>query len=53
METQKWTEQRVLDEEMNNVGTSWTRNKFFDDNGYLILKKWEISVLEILLEVIL
>ena len=39
MAIQKWTEERVLKEEMSNLGSSWTRNKFFDDNGYLILKK--------------
>ena len=39
MAIEKWTEERVLKEEISNLGSSWTRNKFFDDNGYLILKK--------------
>ena len=39
MALEKRTELEVLLEEMENLGTSWTRNKFFDDNGYLILKK--------------
>ena len=39
MVLEKQTELEVLLKEMENLGTSWTRNKFFDDNGYLILKK--------------
>jgi len=34
----KRTELEVYYEEMKNTGTSWTRNKFFDDNGYILLK---------------
>ena len=39
MALEKQTELEVFLEEMKNAGTSWTRNKFFDDNGYIILKK--------------
>ena len=39
MALEKRTELEVFLEEMENAGTSWTRNKFFDDNGYMILKK--------------
>ena len=28
----------LLQQEYNNHGTSWTRNEFFDRNGYLIIK---------------
>tara|TARA_B100000123_G_scaffold22204_1_gene15469 strand:- start:137 stop:859 length:723 start_codon:yes stop_codon:yes gene_type:complete len=29
---------QILQQEYNNTGTSWTRNEFFDRNGYLIIK---------------
>ena len=29
---------QVIQQEYNNHGTSWTRNEFFDRNGYLIIK---------------
>ena len=29
---------QLLQQEHNNHGTSWTRNEFFDRNGYLIIK---------------
>ena len=29
---------QLLQQEYNNTGTSWTRNEFFDRNGYLIIK---------------
>ena len=31
-------EVEVLQQEYNNHGTSWTRNEFFDRNGYLVIK---------------
>ena len=33
------TEEDLIKYELENSGTSWTRNQFFDENGYLILKK--------------
>ena len=33
MAIEKWTEERVLKEEISNLGSSWPRNKFFDDKG--------------------
>lgn len=39
MAIKKWTEDQVFLEQMRNKGTSWTRNEFFDNNGYLILKQ--------------
>ena len=38
MAIQRRTELEVYLEEMRNSGTSWTKNKFFDDNGYLHIK---------------
>ena len=32
-------ENEILQQEYDNHGTTWTRNKFFDENGYLIVKK--------------
>ena len=29
---------QILQQEYNNTGTSWTRNEFFERNGYLIIK---------------
>tara|TARA_B100000214_G_scaffold104066_1_gene72917 strand:+ start:52 stop:774 length:723 start_codon:yes stop_codon:yes gene_type:complete len=29
---------QLLQQEYNNTGTSWTRNEFFERNGYLIIK---------------
>ena len=29
---------QVIQQEYNNTGTSWTRNEFFERNGYLIIK---------------
>ena len=29
---------QILQQEYNNSGTSWTRNEFFERNGYLIIK---------------
>ena len=29
---------KLLQQEYDNHGTAWTRNQFFDDNGYLIIK---------------
>jgi hypothetical protein len=31
-------EKLVIDAERQNTGTTWTRNSFFEENGYLILK---------------
>ena len=31
-------EQEIITKELQNSGTSWTRNEFFDTNGYLIIK---------------
>ena len=33
------TEAEIITTELRNTGTSWTNNKFFDDNGYLYVKK--------------
>ena len=30
--------EEVIKNEYENQGTSWTRNEFFDTNGYLIIK---------------
>ena len=33
---------QILQQEYNNTGTSWTRNEFFERNGYLIIKNlWD------------
>ena len=32
------TEQSIIVDELAHSGTSWTHNKFFDDNGYIITK---------------
>ncbi len=32
------TEEGIIAQELTNSGTSWTHNKFFDDNGYMYLK---------------
>ena len=32
-------EEDLIKSELENSGTSWTKNKFFDENGYLIVKK--------------
>ena len=29
---------QLLQQEYNNHGTSWTRNEFFDRNGYIVIK---------------
>ena len=29
---------QILQQEYNNTGTSWTRNEFFERNGYIIIK---------------
>ena len=29
---------QVIQQEYNNHGTSWTRNEFFDRNGYIVIK---------------
>ena len=34
----KMDQSTLLQQEYNNHGTSWTRNEFFDRNGYLIIK---------------
>ena len=40
------TEEEVLLAEKTNTGTSWTRNKDFDKNGYLIIKDlWDAQEL--------
>ena len=31
-------ERTVVQEEWKNSGTTWTRNSFFEENGYLIVK---------------
>ena len=31
-------ERTVVEEEWKNSGTTWTRNSFFEENGYLIIK---------------
>ena len=33
------TEEDLINHELENSGTSWTKNEFFDANGYLIIKK--------------
>ena len=33
-------EEELINKELTNSGTSWTRNSFFDDNGYLIVPKF-------------
>ena len=35
-EEMKYTQ--LMQQEYNNTGTSWTRNEFFDRNGYIIIK---------------
>ena len=30
--------ENVIRNEYENQGTSWTRNEFFDTNGYLVVK---------------
>ena len=39
-----WSKMEMIEEdliksELENSGTSWTKNEFFDANGYLIIKK--------------
>ena len=29
---------QLIQQEYNNTGTSWTRNEFFDRNGYIVIK---------------
>ena len=33
------TEEEIIIQERDNTGSTWTYNHFFDENGYLILKK--------------
>ena len=32
------TELQLQMQEKNNTGTAWTRNEFFEKNGYLVIK---------------
>ena len=35
---EQMSQTKLLQQEYDNHGTAWTRNQFFDDNGYLIIK---------------
>ena len=32
---EQMSQTKLLQQEYDNHGTAWTRNQFFDDNGYL------------------
>ena len=34
----KMTETEIVQSEWQNTGTSWTRNQFFEENGFLVVK---------------
>ena len=36
--SERMSQTQLVQQEYNNHGTSWTRNEFFDRNGYLIIK---------------
>ena len=35
---EQMTEEQLFYQERLNTGTSWTRNEFFEKNGYLVIK---------------
>ena len=35
---EEMTEMQLMVQERRNTGTSWTRNEFFEKNGYLVIK---------------
>ena len=39
---EEMTELQVQQQERLNSGTAWTRNEFFEQNGYLVIKNlWD------------
>jgi hypothetical protein len=43
---EQMTEEQLFYQERQNTGTSWTRNDFFEENGYLIIKNlWDAKEL--------
>ena len=44
--SEQMTEEQLLFQERLNTGTSWTRNEFFEKNGYLVIKNlWDVKEL--------
>ena len=35
---EEMTEMQLMVQERRNTGTAWTRNEFFEKNGYLVIK---------------